>query len=270
MLIKLDPIKRGAAFLVLLSAFAFGYNASGQVALHLLSTVGFSLLLYSAYTWFLPNKHKNAWNTLITGLILFLILHYGVTWTDLIYPLTATFLAVSIKFFVEYKGSPIVNPAAASLLLAALVLAFVPGLDRPFVSWWGASFWLLDLGPVQIPLSLLLLLPWLIFGVPSWRRWTAVLSFFAVYFVGLLLRGQGLESVQFVFTDSMIYFYATVMLIEPKTSPFRPSHQLLYGAVAAALIHVLLLVHAPYPELFALVAANLGNATLRWKPTDPA
>ncbi len=255
MTFKFDPIQRCAAFLILFSAFAFGFNASSQLTLHLTATLGFSLVLFALYSTFFPSKHKNVWDTVITGLILFLILHYGSTWADLVFPLTATFLAITIKFFVEYKGSPVVNPAAAALLLSALILAFIPGLEHPFVSWWGASF--------HGVYSLVLIGLWVVIGVPSWHRWTAVLSFLVVYALGLLIRGQGLESVQFVFTDSMLYFYATIMLMEPKTSPFRTGHQVAYGTFAAALTHLLMFFVAPYPELFGLVGANLFQTALR-------
>jgi hypothetical protein len=255
---KLDPIKRCAVFLMFFSAVAFGFNASSQLALHLTATLGFGLVLFALYSTFFPSKHKNVWDTVITGLILFLILHYGSTWIDLVFPLTATFLAITIKFFVEYKGSPIVNPAAAALLLSALLLAFIPGLDHPFVSWWGASY--------QGMLSLALIAIWVVVGVHAWRRWWAVIAFLVIYALGLLLRGHGLDSVQFVLTDSMVYFYATIMLMEPKTSPFKPGHQVAYGTFAAALTHGLMSVASPYPELFGLVGANIFQTVLRHWP----
>ncbi len=252
---KLEPIERCAAFLVVFAAVSFGFNASAQLALHLTATLGFALVLYMAFTTLFPNKHKNVWDTVITGLILFLVLHYGSTWTDLVFPLTATFIAISIKFFVEYKNSPVVNPAAAGLLISALVLAFIPSLDHPFVSWWGTA----SNGRIAFALMIL----WMIFGVKDWRRGYAIISFFVVYLLGLVLRGQGLDSVQFILTDPMVYFFATIMLIEPKTSPFRTDHQLAYGAFAALLIQVLMSSAAPYPELFGLVGANLFQMALR-------
>ena len=250
MTFKFDPIQRCAAFLILFSAFAFGFNASSQLTLHLTATLGFSLVLFALYSTFFPSKHKNVWDTVITALILFLVLHYGAGVSDLVYPLTASFIAITLKFFVEYKSFPIVNPVAAGLLVSALVLAFVPGLDHPFVSWWGTAF--------QGYLSLALLAVWIVGGLYQWRRWHIVVSFLVVFALGLLLRGQGIESVQFALTNSMVYFYATIMLLEPKTSPFRPMEQVAYGAFCAVVMTVLSYYQAPYPELFALVAANLA------------
>ena len=255
---KLDPIKRCAIFLILFAAVAFAFNASVQLAMHLVATLGFSLVLYAIFSWATP-KHKNVWDTVITGLILFLILHYGSTWTDLVYPLTASFIAMSIKFFIEYKGSPVVNPTASSLLITTLILAFIPGLEAPFVSWWGASY--------QGYLSLALMALWMLGGLYQWKKWYTVGAFLAVYALGILLRGQGLETLQFAFTDSMLYFFATIMLTEPKTSPFKPGHQVAYGAFAAVLIHTLMHFGAPYPALFALVAANLFQMAIRSKKT---
>ena len=258
MLFKLDPIKRCAAFLAVFSAFAFGFNASSQLAMHLAATLGFGLLLYVAFTKFFTNKHKNVWDTVITCLILFLILHYGSGVKDLVFPLTATFFAIVLKFFVEFKGSPVVNPAAAGLLVSALVLAFFPGLEHPFVSWWGASY--------QGILSLVLIALWVLVGVPSWRRWHAVVAFLVVFGLGFLVRGEGVESLRFIFTDAMVYFFATIMLMEPKTSPFKPGHQIAYGAFAAILIQILMSVNAPYDYLFGLVGANLFQTALRHWP----
>lgn len=246
---KLDPIKRCALFLILFAGAALGFAWSNQVLLHLVATLGFSLVLYAFYSW-VSNKHKNVWDTVITALILFLVLHYGTGLSDLVFPLVATFIAITIKFFVEYKTFPIVNPAAAALLLTALVLAFVPGMDAPFVSWWGASF--------RGYLSLALIAVWILVGLYQWKKWQTVLSFLVVFAVGLLLRGQGWESVQFALTNSMVYFYVTIMLVEPKTSPFRPGEQVAYGVFCAAVLTVLTYYQAPYPELFALIAANLA------------
>lgn len=245
---KIDPIKRCALFLILFAGGALAFNFSNQVLLHLVATLGWGLILYVFYSW-TSNKHKNIWDTVITSLILFLVLHYGAGLSDLIFPLTATFIAITLKFFVEYKGFPVVNPAGAGLILTALILAFIPGLEHPFVSWWGASY--------QGYVSLALIALWMIGGLYQWRKWRTVLSFVCVFVLGLLAQGEGLEAIRFVLTDSTLYFFATLMLVEPKTSPFLPKEQVAYGALAAILLSALSFGSAPYPELFALITVNL-------------
>jgi len=248
MTFKLDPIRRAAAFILLFAGCALAAHFSNQVFLHLVATLGFGLALYVAYTEF-STKRKNVWDTVITSLIIFLLVHYGSTMTDLLYPLLITFIAITMKFFVEFKSSPVVNPAAGAVLLAALLLAFIPGTSLPFVSWWGASF-----GGY---LSLGLMALWIVGGLYQWRKSAIVGSFLLAHAVLLLLRGQGMEGLQFAFTDATIYFFAAFMLVDPKTSPFKPRDQILYGLVAAGLYNLLAWLGTPYFELFALVGANL-------------
>lgn len=257
MTFKLDPIHRAAYFMIVFAAVALGTHFTGPVLLHLCATLGFALLLWVAFTIF-STKHKNIWDTVITGLILFLVLHYGSSAGDLVYPLAATGIAMLVKFFLEWKGSPVINPAAAGILVSALVLAFIPGLDHPFASWWGASY--------NGYLSLALMALWVFGGLYQWRKWQIVISFFVAHALLLLLRGEGLSGLLFTFTDSTIYFFVTIMLVEPKTSPFLPKQQVAYGVVAALLYNLLAYSGAPYFELFALVGANLSRVVMMQMP----
>ena len=132
---KLDPIKRFCLFLTIFAGVAIAYNWSNDVLLHLAATLGFGLVLFALYSK-LSIKRKNVWDTVITAELIFLLLHYGTGLSSLIYPLMAVFIAETLKFFIEWKSSPIVNPAAAALLLTAGIGALI-GWDMPFVSWWG-------------------------------------------------------------------------------------------------------------------------------------
>lgn len=261
---KLDPIKRFALFLMIFSGVALGYNWSVDVLFHLVVTLGFGLMLYALYTRF-STKHKNVWDTVITCLLIFLLLHYGDSLSDAIYPLIATFLATTLKFFVEWKSSPIVNPTAAALLVTAGIGALI-GWELPFVSWWGASFWIVDLGFAALPVSLGLIALWILGGFYVWKKFPIFLSFLVVFGVLHYLRVGG-EAVQFTFMDSTIYFLASIMVPEPKTSPFVPWKQVVYGALAAGIYVGLTQLAVPLPELFGLIGANLFNAGLKWKPS---
>ncbi len=256
---KLDPIKRFALFLTVFSSFALGYNWSTDVLLHLAVTVGFSLVLFALYSK-ISSKHKNVWDSLITGEVIFLLLHYGEGLSAAIYPMIAVFIAETLKFFIEWKSSPIVNPAAAGLLLTAGIGALV-GWNIPVVSWWGASFWVLPFG---VSASLILVAVWVIGGFHVWRKWPIFLSFLLVFAVFEYLRLRDLSSLGFTYMDSTIYFLAAIMLPEPKTSPFLPWKQVVYGVLAAGLC-VGLTTFTPYPALFAIVGANLLNAGFKWK-----
>lgn len=261
-LLPTNPIQRFAIFLILFSAFALGYNFSNDVLLHLAATLGWGLVLYAVYSRF-TIKRKNVWDTVITSLIIFLLLHYGTDLNDLAHPLLAVFLAITLKFFVEYKSSPIVNPAAAGLLLSAGILAFFP-VEQPFISWWGASFWTLPWG---IPLSLVLMAVWVLGGFYVWRKWPLFFAFLISYGVLYFLQTGDGEALRFILMNSTLYFFATIMLSEPKTSPVLPWKQAVYGTLAGVLFVCLGTWNVPYYELFALVGANLLNAGMKWKIT---
>jgi hypothetical protein len=254
MKLKLDPIKQFALFLIVMAGLAIGFNPTAQVLLHLAATLGFGLILYWFYSMF-SSKHKLIWNTVITSLIIFLVLDYGSGVADVIYPLIATFVAMTIKFFWEWKGSPVINPSVAGLLIMAGVVALIPNVDNAFISWWGASF--------QGWVSLSVVALWIIFGLRKWRKWPIVLTFLAAHAVLLVLRGEGMDTIQFILTDSTIYFLVAAMLIDPKTSPINRRQQMVYGLLAALILNSLMHGGAPYAEIFAIAAANIGFMAMR-------
>lgn len=252
---RLDPIRRFALFLLIFSIFALVYNFSNAVLVHLASTLGFGLILFWLYSR-ISTKHKNIWDTVITSLIIFLLLHYG---GNPFFSMLAIFFALTLKFFIEWRGSPVVNPAAGSLLLTAGVLALIPGIEQPFVSWWGTSFWALPWG---VSASLLLMAVWVLGGFYVWKKWMIFLSFLLVHLV-ILLATEEQKTTQFIFTDSTLYFLAAIMLPEPKTSPLLPWKQGAYGTLAALFYNGLLFWGIPYYELFTVVGANLFNAAFK-------
>lgn len=254
---KISPLQEIALFLGVMSVGAIGFNFSSQVVLHLAVTLGFALILYWLFS-LVSNKHKNIWDTVTTALIIFLVLHYGTGYGDALYAAAATLLAMVVKFFVEYKSSPIVNPAAAAILLMAALAALVPSWPSPIVSWWGASF--------RGPVSLALIILWVVFGLAKWRKYPTVLAFLFTHLLLMIFRGESGSFIQYTFTDSTIYFLAAVMLVEPKTSPAFPRRQAFYGIIAGIVYNVLVKYNAPYFGLFSIVAANLANVLLLPRP----
>ncbi len=253
---KLHPIKTFTFFLAVLAVAATVRNFSEWVLLHLACTLGFALILYWFYS-FISSKHKNIWNTVATGLILFLLLHYGQDYTAIFAPLLATFFAITHKFFVEYKGSPVLNPTVAALLLTAAVFAILPGVELPFISWWGVAFGpSFQVGMWTFSLSFGILLLWLIFGLRLWQKYPTLFAFLAVHLLVLMFQGQGTDFLRYTLTDSTIYFMAGAMLIEPKSSPIRPTQQLLFGGFAALVYHLFIHYQVPYAGLFCIGAAN--------------
>ena len=173
---KLNPLQQFTLFLSVYALFAtffqldfsLGFSANQWIMWHLIATLGFGFGLFYVFTRFFKKK-KSIWNTVATCLIIFLVLHPGTSMAALLYPLVATLIAITYKFFFEYKGKPIINPVVFSLLVLASITALLPSLENPFVSWWGASF--------EEPLALVLLVAWIFTGLRTWRKLPLLISF---------------------------------------------------------------------------------------------
>jgi len=253
---KLDLTKLLTWILALFAASTIAYNFSGQVYLHLAATLGFALILYWLYSNF-SSKHKSIWTTMITGLLIFLILDPGSEPIHLLVPLIATFLAITLKFFVEYKGSPMVNPAAAGILLTAAIAAIIPNFGPAETSWWGTNF------QQVIPFALLIV--WLILGLYKLKKLPLVATFLLTHFIVLYLRGANMEAMTLIFGSPEIYFLAGILLIDPKTSPLKVRQEVYYGLVAALFLNIFIQYEVHHAGLFAVVAANFSNVLLNPK-----
>ena len=101
-----------------------------------------------------------------------------------------------------------------------------------------------------------------------WRKWAIFFGFLLTYFLLVLIfysisDNPGIGVLQFAFTDSTVFFLASIMLSEPKTSPVLPWKQGAYGFLAALTFHVLAITGVSNAALFAVVAANLFNNSLK-------
>lgn len=254
--LKISPTNQLAIFLSIYAALAIIFDFKIEKLVHLGLTAGFGLLIYALFSRISTTK-KSPQNTLITTLIIFLVLHYPLSLTDAtqyIGPLIATFAAIFSKFFLEKNGSPIINPSIFGILLAAILMrtffaTSAAGADANtlFTSWWGTNF--------QGYISLTLILLWLIIGPHRWRKLPIIVTFLAAYGAILYALQQNLASLQFIFTDATIYFFATIMLIDPKTSPMKPSQQIIFAIIAAASYNLLKYLNLPFPyEAFLAIA----------------
>ncbi|MDE1865366.1 MAG: hypothetical protein KGH94_01860 [Candidatus Micrarchaeota archaeon] len=101
----------------------------------------------------------------------------------------------------------------------------------------------------------------LIIAAYEGRRWVAAISAAAVAAAGLALTG-GVGPV--VALLSVNYYFAFLMVADPKTSPNRLAGQLAYGAGTAALMILLVLLRLPYPLLTSILVANIAYAGARF------
>lgn len=144
----------------------------------------------------------------ITALILSLIISPINSLSDLPVLLFIAVLASASKFILAINHKHIFNPAAFAVVLAPLVTGFGP-------SWWIGE-------PVM-------LIPTILGGfliVRKLKRWDLVLSF--LLFFSLVTANFS--------ANSLILFFATVMLTEPQTTPPTRILRILYGGLVGVVL----------------------------------
>ncbi len=214
--------------LLILGTFSFGLSAVLLQAIPpiLATTVTDSILKY-----FKLKTLKFSLSTLITGLIIGLIAQFGASpWILALIGIAA----ILIKAFIRVDGRHIFNPAASGLLMGILVFHSAP-------SWWvgGVSWWVF--------------LVWIALMLYKMKRWAPMVGFLVPT---LLFSGLS------ILTSASLLFFLSVMLIEPKTSPFEVKNGLIYGLIVA-LGYMLFSQTSFDPLITALLLGNLGARLLK-------
>lgn len=193
--------------------------------------------------FYLKHRFKIPYSGLITGLIIGAVAPIN---APLLLVAIAAAIAIASKFFIRFRSSNIFNPAALGLVIA--LAAFGIGDE-----WWIAS----NYNVYGIALSLT---PLLVILAYEARRLPAALSFVGMSLaLGLALGGlSAISSAAIVaLLFGVNYFFAFVMLVEPKTSPSNRYAQVVYGASLAVLYVAFAFLRMPYPLLLVLLAGNL-------------
>lgn len=180
-----------------------------------------------------PNVESPA----ITALILSLIVGPVDLLVNIRFLTILAIVAMATKYLLAVRKRHIFNPAAAAVVVVTLF-----GMQ-------GASWWI-GTRPMFIPLFIggVLILAKI-------KRFTLVLSFLIPYLVYIGLMGVNPLS---VFLQSLIVFFASIMLIEPLTSPDKTRMQIAYAGLTAGLfIFYQEFLHVPYTLELALVSGNL-------------
>lgn len=191
-------------------------------------------------------------SAIITGMILTLLFTPVLFTSNLIPFGTAAIAAMISKYVLVWNKRHVFNPAATG----AVVAAVATGL--------GASWWV---GDVK-------LLPFVIVGglliVRKMNRWPLVLGFLALYELLLLIvmlatGGFDWQSFLSPLTHSPLLFFATVMLIEPLTSPSSKREQLIFAVIVGAAFALLgsVFTVVSFPLEAALLIANIYAAMIR-------
>lgn len=211
------------------------------------------------------SSQKKSWRNLLISLIItFLIWHYCLEYMDLVWAPLVAFGVVFAKFILYYRGVSLVNPAVFGLLVGTFAVSLYERLgavSTGFVSWWGVN-------PGGNRVLLVFMILWCVYESWKARKHRMIVGYLATYAVLFLLSGK-FALVHFAFLDPTIYFFAGVMLVEPKTAPIFPWQQWMGGILAAVVLFTLNYYTVSYQELWALVAVNIWNAALRIKMFPP-
>ena len=192
--------------LYVLGTFTFGLQ---QVLLQGLPAVLATVASGLALDYIELKRWTKPLTPLITGLIIGLVAQFGIS------PITLALIGIAsmvIKFIIKWDGRHIFNPAAGGLLIGVLLSSYP--------SWWVGGEFIFE----EKNLFIWIYLIWIPILLYKMKRWAPMAGFF----LPQVLTG-GLS----IFTSASGLFFASVMLIEPKTSPASVKIGLIYGLVAA-------------------------------------
>ncbi len=178
--------------------------------------------------------------------------------------------AVATKQLLHFgKNRHVFNPAASALAII--------GIFTPVVSWWGvaAARWpaVLSINHFDTPAFLFIFIVAAALVI-LWRqnRWHVTLSFFGsyIFFLGVLSLSSGMSwgQLPYIFfstlLNSVIIFFATVMLVEPITSTFANRRQeIFYGILVGGMAILITYISRKFnlfsldPLVYGLLGGNL-------------
>jgi len=165
----------------------------------------------------------------------------------------ASLVAILSKFLIRIKGFNIFNPATLGLLVSLALFSLGD-------EWWVAvSYNFLGFSIILTPL--------LILANYKAMKLRTSLSFLLV--ISILYSLTGFVNVPYTsegaisFLYSLPYYFAFIMVSEPKTSPYRSKEQIIFGISVAVLLFIFMYYSIPYSFFISLLLGNLGYALYR-------
>jgi Na+-translocating ferredoxin:NAD+ oxidoreductase RnfD subunit len=244
-----DPRWLLAAFLgtyVMLGHFLLSFNRSpDQIVVALVACCALDML----YTWVVSRKLLLPLSAVISGLGLgILFTAPGSQW----FMLLASWLAISEKYLITWRGHHLFNPTNLAMLGIVFVSSGQAAI-APAYQWGGYGL---------VSASVLAL------GLVVMRRVNKlpmVLSFWAIFMSGALLRSYVLQVPVMItlwaqITSGAFMLYSFFMITDPKTSPATTGGMIVYGIAIGVADLVLQLNTAVYSLFYALaiVTASRG------------
>ena len=210
-----------------------------------------SSILHLAFNKFF-NKRKMYLHSLISTFLIILMLSHADP--EPVRGILVILLLYVSKFLVKYKKQNIFNPVVFTIGIITLLALFVPFLGVPPMDFTGIDIRFPIMGH-QVPLPLLPITLALVFNVKRIRKYPLAFS----YIISTLVLGFVIGEYQ---TDIFSYliitmFVGAAVIVEPKTSPNKTNHQIIYGIIMAVVIASLTVVNVPNPIVIGLLMANV-------------
>lgn len=181
--------------------------------------------------------------------------------------LIATILAIISKFVIRWKGSHIFNPAVFGVVISQVLNPAAHGAASNAITH-GASQVAEGFGPGGFAVSIVLV-PLLLFANYKTKKlWTSIpfliASALLFYFTGLVNLGSLNIQGIFKFFEVLPWYFAFIIVSEPRTSPYAKNEQVVFG-IGIAILSVLatLLSGSHVGGLLAILLGNLIYAAYR-------
>jgi len=188
---------------------------------------------------------SNVWSSVLTGLIIFLIFTPTASVSGLFVLAVISVISIASKYVVKYRNAHLVNPVALAAVLSGL-------LGLAYASWWVGTAWF---APVLVIGGLLVVLkirrlPLVLAGILA--------SVLMVFVYAVLRDSVSVTMFNGLLLASPLWFFMTIMVTEPLSTPAGKRAQIMYGAFIGLLSQIPFSIGPLFnsPEL-ALVIANL-------------
>jgi len=191
----------------------------------------------------LTKAPANVWSSVITALILFLIFTPTSTLSGLAILATVSVASIALKYVVRYRNVHLFNPVALAAVVAGL-------FGLAYASWWVGTLWfapILIIGGIMVVLKIRRM-PMVLVGI---------LASVLMVLIYSLFRGEVSSDIFIsLLTTSPLWFFMTIMVTEPLSTPAGTKAQIYYGAFIGLLSQIPFAVGSVFnsPELTLLIA----------------
>jgi ferredoxin-NADP reductase len=239
-------------YLVILLAIAAVFGVFGILPYNPIAII-FSTLFLLVVAWAangilarIMNAHPNTESVYITALILALIITPGMPndVSTVIFLAWAAVLAMASKYIFAIDKKHIFNPAAFAVAVTALAFGQT-------ASWWIGG---------NLPMMAFVVIGGLLI-LRKIQRFDLALTFFVFALASDVLTHAAFDpvsTIQKALIHTPLFFFASIMITEPLTTPPTRRWRMIYGAIVGALFSPFIAIAgvSSSPEL-ALLAGNI-------------